>query len=845
MKILRPFQATAVTNACAFVCEVAEHDEWTGKQRRRLFAAPTGSGKTLCELEILKWAVGAGLDAWIVTPSLEIVRGMLSQLGVENLPTGDDALADLAETHKISTPTRLRNRCLDGRKAVPDLWLIDECFPAGTLVGGVPIETVKVGDQVASFTEDRLTPVSRRVTRLFRSQPSALVTVHFTNGRTLTCTPNHPVLTGAGRWVAAGALTSDSVVLGFTDYGEDVGRPMRGVRGSAEVGGAPRLHGGEAGLRALPGEAGRGEVGLHEATVLTDGERDEHPVCVGAHEGEEPHAQGGRPGRGHVEGSAPRLARGSDSRWERAASTRPAAAPRDGAWVADGGRREDGDPAAHLQDRRGEPRAEAGDRGGRPESLAGSPEGRGPAQGSRLAAARVDRVEVHEPGGDGTFGGLCPDGLVYNLEVEGTHTYVADGVAVHNCHHAIEQNEVSGCNFALAPASAWIGFTATDYRGTPAGTAALREAWGEPVRLLTYPQAIEHGFVALPKVEVIPLLDDDHVKIVNGEFQEKAASKAVVDKIGALATLIARWWEPQRGGSPPGSMDTPTCVAVPSTDAVGSLVSALDALGVDSVPVTQSTKPADRVAAFELCRQRRAVLVQIKVVSEGVDLPWLGRIVDARPLVSPVAWLQWFGRVTRPYPHVTKHYVCTNRNLERHAYLLQGALPRSAVAQAQAAFLGPSKRGAGRVVGLESLGRLKPIELPLAGGVQSSAYMVYSVDEKGVKHEWSVLFDPCHERPITAYRCLHPTGNAEQPWDYKGEGAKWTLREMPSDFSGFATSAARGSLSEKQAAWWKRAAHRYGLDSDAEVSMRSFQALPVLKDLGLTLAAQPVAGEAS
>lgn len=537
-KTLRPFQATAVANACAFVCEVADHDEWTGKQRRRLFAAPTGSGKTLCELEILKWAVGAGLDAWIVTPSLEIVRGMLSQVGVDTLPTDDEKLADLAETHKISTPTRLRNRCLDGRKAVPDLWIVDEV------------------------------------------------------------------------------------------------------------------------------------------------------------------------------------------------------------------------------------------------------------------------------------------------------------------HHAIEQNEVSGCNFSMAPASAWIGFTATDYRGTPAGTAALREAWGEPVRLLTYPQAIEHGFVALPKVEVIPLLDDDTCKIVNGEFQEKSTSKAVVDKIGALAAILARWWSPQRGGSGPGEMDTPTCVSVPSDDAVGSLVSALDALGVDSVPVTQATKPADRVAAFELCRQRRAVLVQIKVVSEGVDLPWLGRIVDARPLVSPVAWLQWFGRVTRPYPHVTKHYVCTNRNLERHAYLLQGALPRSAVAQAQAAFLGPSKRGAGRIVGLESLGRLKAIELPLAGGVQSSAYMVYSVDEKGVKHEWSVLLDPCHERPITAYRCLHPTGDAEKPWDYKGDGAKWTLREMPSDFSGYATSAARGSLTDKQANWWKRAAHRYGLDSEATVTMRQFAALPVLKDLGLSLAAQPVAGEA-
>ena len=43
-------------------------------------------------------------------------------------------------------------------------------------------------------------------------------------------------------------------------------------------------------------------------------------------------------------------------------------------------------------------------------------------------------VEVLEPGGDGRFGGVCPDGLVYNLEVEGTHTYTAAGVVVHNCH---------------------------------------------------------------------------------------------------------------------------------------------------------------------------------------------------------------------------------------------------------------------------------------------------------------------------------------------------------------------------------------------------------------------------
>ena len=47
----------------------------------------------------------------------------------------------------------------------------------------------------------------------------------------------------------------------------------------------------------------------------------------------------------------------------------------------------------------------------------------------------VDTLTVHEAGSDGTYGGLCPEGYVYNLEVANKHTYVANGVIVHNCHH--------------------------------------------------------------------------------------------------------------------------------------------------------------------------------------------------------------------------------------------------------------------------------------------------------------------------------------------------------------------------------------------------------------------------
>jgi hypothetical protein len=402
---------------------------------------------------------------------------------------------------------------------------------------------------------------------------------------------------------------------------------------------------------------------------------------------------------------------------------------------------------------------------------------------------------------------------------------IPDVWIVDEVHHAIEGNEVSGCNFNLGPASVWIGFTATPYRGSPVGTKQLRDAWGDPFLLLTYPEAVAEGACVVPTVEIVPLIDDDLVKIVGGEFQDRAASAAVVSKVDALAAIVARYVSP-----PDRVFDVPTMVSVPSTDCVGELVSALDRLGIDAHPLTQATAPAARAAAFAACKNRTAALVQIKVVSEGVDLPWLGRLVDARPMVSPVAWLQQLGRLTRP-GHGPKSYVVVNRNAERHLYLLQGAVPREAIAAAQAAFGGPSKRAAGRIVGLEGLGKLKPIPLPLAGGVTSQCYVVWQPLPDGRKREYAVIHDPTGDEPIVSTRVNNP--RAAKPGEQWG---KWEKCPLPEGFTGYATSPWRGGASEKQTIQWKKHARRLGLDESAEVTARQTSAMFSLLYSGQTLA---------
>lgn len=104
-------------------------------------------------------------------------------------------------------------------------WVVDECFPAGTMVGDTPIERVRVGDSVPTF--DEATGEVRRglVTHVFESpMPDDMVRLLLPNGRTLYCTLGHPIFTRRGWIDAADLRRSDEVLVdagaGLTAWGE-------------------------------------------------------------------------------------------------------------------------------------------------------------------------------------------------------------------------------------------------------------------------------------------------------------------------------------------------------------------------------------------------------------------------------------------------------------------------------------------------------------------------------------------------------------------------------------------------------------------------------------------------
>lgn len=372
-------------------------------------------------------------------------------------------------------------------------------------------------------------------------------------------------------------------------------------------------------------------------------------------------------------------------------------------------------------------------------------------------------------------------------------------------HHSAETYQLLDLLCGMCPT---VGFTATPYRGTPRSSARFREAWGEPVWAITYPEAVTQGVLSMPTCRIEPLVDDDKIAVKDGQFVVESIESETRSRLDDARELLAGYYD--------GSLwDRPTMVSLPSRD----LARAFAAGPFDLV--TGDSTAAERRAAFAKCVNRQTALVQIQVVSEGVDLP-IRRLLDLHPMLSPVEWLQQFGRITRPSDSLPE-YICCNRNLMRHAYLLEGCLPPGIVALGEKLFGGPSTRLGSRGLGLEALGRFAGVSVPF----QDVTGVCYSVStcEGSTTRQYTCIVHPMRGEPLWACRVNHRTDDPMKP-----HYGKWSKCDPPADLTGFA-SIPPAPLTEKMSSWWKRDAAKRGLDPDAKVTRKNFQVLPVLTDL--------------
>lgn len=488
--------------------------------RSGLIVLATGGGKTTIFSHLIGQEAKRGGRSLILAHRDELVEQAADRISSMtdvrvDIEGGDRKAIGTAEAVVASVQTIGRAGSSRLGWLRPTLIVTDEahhsCFVAGTMIGQRPIEKVRAGDVVWAYDHWQGCPVESAVTDVMRHQPAKLLRVTFGNGHSFICTPEHPVWInspgdyGLGEYKPACDLTPGMTALFITNerkhteeelhQAEDLlglrdGFPAEkldvqdgalllgalqdgGPRGSeAEAGGSlssVREDGafdGQVFARTASPRSGLLLGGVQarvsECQRIGDDGGNQPQVRERAHEEPEPSFKAGGSGkdigvqeRTRAEGaSGQRIIDGPSD--EARGSARPAHGIRgeDGP----GGASVHGSSATRIQDRHRGRDADARDRDRRERALRVQGEGEGRTQDPRVECTRVASVEVLEPGSDGRFGGLCPDGFVYNLTVASHHNYYANGILVHNCADSYQ------AVYNRFPHEFHLGVTATAHR---------------------------------------------------------------------------------------------------------------------------------------------------------------------------------------------------------------------------------------------------------------------------------------------------------------------------------------------------------------------------------------------
>jgi superfamily II DNA or RNA helicase len=295
-----------------------------------------------------------------------------------------------------------------------------------------------------------------------------------------------------------------------------------------------------------------------------------------------------------------------------------------------------------------QPDTEGGNRSGR--SLSSNPraEASGPEEGVVFGILGVESVEILEPGSDGEFERLCPGGIVYNLEVEEHHNYFANGILVHNCHHASADSYKSVFRYFRVlkgeddadPSKLFIGITATPNRSDNIGLEVLFDK-------ISYNYGIADGITDgwLTRI-VAHRIETEHdisqVHTTHGDFNQAELEAAI--NTPARNELIAREYCKHK---PEG----PAFFFTVDIRHAHDLSEVLRAHGVKVYPISGHT-PESECKRFMRLINEGAIdgLASAGKLIEGIDCPHVMCAAMCVPTKSKLRFQQMAGRVVRPFP---------------------------------------------------------------------------------------------------------------------------------------------------------------------------------------------------
>lgn len=686
------------------------YEAWAAGAQAVMGVMPTGSGKTMTFTNIMSEHRGASIA---LAHRSELVSQMslaLARHGLRHRVIGSSSTAKNCRTVNMnelgknfvdphariaaaSVQTLVRRDPNEAWMKEVTLVVVDECFPAGTMVSGRPIETLQIGDLVEAFDEHTGEIKMRPVTRLFRNvAPESMVSIRARH-HVLDCTFGHPFYTKNG-WKPASDLTVDDEVLQYEMRPalHMVRKNNRRVKRTAEVllskKGShflrKKMRTGVSGIETHLGLESSASTAAHRHLhgvlehgrsfgvqapaveedregVLLDGmlERVSSPSFIGNHvsneqkirigenAAEKPHVvvRNKKESERVLEKRRPSTER-ARGKWPRANATRIDSVRAAASCRIRNAARDTNETASRvgvpnvLQTRSRKLGAKDSSRGRRTEPYRS--EAYRCEERRVLEWVRVDRVEIFKS--ENRYGTLrgTGDGHVYNIEVADFHTYIANGVVVHNCHHLLSDN-AWGKALVMFPNARVLGVTATPMRADGKGLG--RHADGLIDVMIEGPSMrslIEAGHLTDYRL-ICPPSDIDLSSVpisAGGDYSPKPLSAAVHAShvVGDVVQHYIKFAAGKLG-----------VTFATDVESARDIAAAYRAAGVPAEVISADTPDVLRAHLMHRFRARELLqLVNVDLLGEGVDVPAIEVVSMARPTQSLGLYMQQVGRALRP-----------------------------------------------------------------------------------------------------------------------------------------------------------------------------------------------------
>ncbi len=249
---------------------------------------------------------------------------------------------------------------------------------------------------------------------------------------------------------------------------------------------------------------------------------------------------------------------------------------------------------------------------------------------------------------------MCPDGRVYNLEVEGKHTYLAGGFAVHNCHRAVARSYRKVVDYFTSknPSCKVVGLTATPNR---ADGVALGLAFEEVGYAMDIPDAIDGGWLVPVRQRAVVVSDVEITgpnktnEVGEKDFTDSAVEEVMIDEAALVATADPLVRE---------AAGRPTLVFCATVRHAHELAGVIDRYAPGSAAAVDGETPheqrQDLIDKFRTGRIQFLCNAQLFV--EGFDAPMCACVAVARPTKSTGRYTQMVGRGLRPLSGVVDGY---------------------------------------------------------------------------------------------------------------------------------------------------------------------------------------------